>query len=759
MTTPASPLRERLRRIAPFFANSRRGFVIAFFGAVVGAATEPAIPALLKWLLDNGFQLGGVPLWIVPVAVIGLTVIRGGAGFVAQYGMSWAANRGVLELRGAMFARLLDAEPALFTRNMASNLINTLTFEVQNGATQLVYALQDLVRDSLVLVALVCYLLYLNWQLTLVVALLMPAVAFVVRFYGKRLHRFTVEGQKATDELAYVVEENVMAWRSVRLHAAGPAQATRFHAVSERLRRTSIKAVTAAATMTPMTQVIASIALATVMTVALWQSGHDKTTVGGFVAFVTGLLQLISPMKHLAEISAPITRGLAALERGVGLIDSTLPERGGSFDPGRAQGRIDIVDVTVAYRGEPPAALDAVTLHLEPGETVALVGPSGAGKTTIVNMLPRFIEPTSGTIRLDGVPLAEWNVEALRRQFALVSQDVSLFNDSVAANVALGATIDRQRVVDALRAANLLAFAEGLPNGIDSIVGHNASELSGGQRQRLAIARAIYKDAPILILDEATSALDSESERLVQQALETLMKGRTSLVIAHRLSTIEHADRIVTLEAGRVVDVRDPLPVVQPRDLAAARDRFVTVFADRGFPQRHRVRASARHERERGAVGRGDERFEQIVGFDEPARGLRRAGRRLDVDAIDGTSARVEQHDRAAARVDDPLAVGRRIAREILAFVGEALHAGAVGPHRVEVADPFVIGEEDRAFAVPHRPHEVAVQLARQPHEGALARRIDPQRACRSAPIALPARGIVVVAADQGRAVRRDVER
>jgi len=193
-------------------------------------------------------------------------------------------------------------------------------------------------------------------------------------------------------------------------------------------------------------------------------------------------------------------------------------------------------------------------LRFEPGETVALVGPSGAGKTTIVNLLPRFVEPTSGTVRLDGVALGDWNVEALRRQFALVSQDVSLFNDSVAANVALGATVDRQRVLDALRAANLLEFAQSLPNGIDTIVGHNAGEMSGGQRQRLAIARAIYKDAPILILDEATSALDSESERQVQQALETLMKGRTSLVIAHRLSTIEHADRIVTLEAGHVVE-------------------------------------------------------------------------------------------------------------------------------------------------------------------------------------------------------------
>ena len=556
MPAATLPLRARFARVAPFFRNSRRGFVIAFCGAVVGASTEPLIPLLLRWLLDRGFQLGGIPLWTVPVLVIGLTLIRGLSGFVAQYGMSWAANRGVLELRSAMFARLLDAAPALFTRHTASNLINTLTYEVQNGATQLVYALQDLVRDSLMLVAMIGVLIYLNWQLTLVVAVLLPAVAFVMRFYTKRLHRYTVESQQATDDLAYVVEENVNAWRTVRLHAAGPAQAGRFQALSDRLRRTSLKAVLAGATMTPLTQVIASVALAIVITAALWQSGQDRTTVGGFVAFITALLQLISPMKHLAEISAPITRGLAALERGIHLLEESPPERGGSFDPGRALGRIELDDVTVAYREDQATpAVAGLTLHLAPGDSVALVGPSGAGKSTLVNLLPRFIEPSAGRIRLDGVPLAEWDVAALRRQFALVSQDVALLNDTVAANVALGsASVNRERVREALQGANLLGFAEALPQGIDTLVGHNANELSGGQRQRLAIARAIYKDAPVLILDEATSALDSESEQLVQQALERLMQGRTSLVIAHRLSTIQKSQRIVALEGGRIAE-------------------------------------------------------------------------------------------------------------------------------------------------------------------------------------------------------------
>jgi ATP-binding cassette, subfamily B, bacterial MsbA len=551
-------LGERLRRIAPFFAGSRRGFVLAVVGALVAAATEPAIPALLKVLLDDGIRQNAFPLWAVPIAVIGLTAIRGLAGFLSQYGLAWAANRGTMQMRQTMFQRVLDAEPALFSRNTASNLVNTLTFEVQNGATQLVYSLQSLVGDSLRFLALLGYLVWLNWQLTTFVAILLPALAYVMRKFSRRLHRVTVQGQHSIDELAYVVEENVLAWRSVRLHGAEASQASRFERVSQQLRRLSMKSVVAASTMTPITQLLASCALAAVIVAALWQSSHSGTSVGSFVAFIVAMLQLVPPIKHLSELAGPVTRGLAALDKGIGLIDGSRPERGGSFDPGKSAGHIELRQVTLRYRAAQAPALDRIDLELRAGETVALVGPSGAGKTTLVNLLPRFIEPSSGTLLLDGQPLAQWNVAALRRQFALVSQDVVLFNDTVAANVSLGTgeagTADRERIRAALASANLLEFAESLPNGLDTVVGHNASEFSGGQRQRLAIARAIYKDAPILILDEATSALDSESERLVQQALERLMKGRTSLVIAHRLSTIERADRIVVIDAGRVVE-------------------------------------------------------------------------------------------------------------------------------------------------------------------------------------------------------------
>ncbi len=555
MTPPSPPLKARLARIAPFFRNSGKGFVVAIIGLTVGAATEPVIPEILQYLLDTGFKPGGLPsLWLIPVWVIGLFSLRGLAGFVAQYGLAWAANRGMLALRESMFGRLLDADAGLFSRTSASSLINTLTFEVQNGANQLVYSIQSLVRDSLTVVALLGYLMWKNWQLTLFVAILFPAVALAMRVLSKRLHRLTVESQRATDALAYVVEENVLAWRIVRLHDAGPSQARRFHALSDRLRGLSVKAVVAAAAMTPITQVLTACTLSAVIVVAMWQSGRTGGTAGEFVSFVAAMLMVVSPIKHLSEVAGPITRGLAALDKGVSLIDTTPAEAGGSFDPGRGRGQLELRDVGLRYRDDQAPALDAVSFELRAGETVALVGPSGAGKSTLVNLLPRFLEPTAGSLLLDGTPVCEWNIHALRRQFALVSQDVVLFNDTVAANVALGATIDRERVDAALRGANLIDFARTLPDGIDSMIGHNGGQLSGGQRQRLAIARAIYKDAPILILDEATSALDSESERLVQQALEVLMHGRTSLVIAHRLSTIERADRIITLDAGRVVE-------------------------------------------------------------------------------------------------------------------------------------------------------------------------------------------------------------
>ncbi|WP_219217425.1 lipid A export permease/ATP-binding protein MsbA [Variovorax boronicumulans] len=553
--TVRPPLTRRLARLMSWFGGSRRWWSLAIGAAILAALTEPLMPALLKPLLDRGFSRGQLALWTVPAAIILLFAVRGLAQFVSQYALARIANDGMQRLRRVLFERLLTAELALFSRQSASALSNTVVYEVQTGSMLLVQALLGLTRDGFTLIALLFYLVYLNWKLTLIVGVLVPGVAWIMKVLSKRLYHLTRLGQTATDDLAYVVEENVLAHRMVRLHGAQANQITRFERLSQTLNRLAVKSTIASAAMTPLTQLLASVALSVVVMIALWQSNEQALTVGGFVAYITAMLMLIAPIRRLADMANPITRGLAALERGVKLIDDVASETGGRFALPRAEGRIELRKVQVRYRGaEEAAALDGIDLSIAPGEIVAFVGPSGSGKTTLVNLLPRFVLPSGGQVLLDGQDLDEWQLSSLRTQFAMVSQDVVMFNDTLAANVALGAEVDRERVAHCVAAANLSEHVAGLPHGIDTVLGHNATQLSGGQRQRLAIARALYKDAPILLLDEATSALDTGSERLVQEALQRLMQGRTTLIVAHRLSTIQHADRIVVMEHGRIAE-------------------------------------------------------------------------------------------------------------------------------------------------------------------------------------------------------------
>ncbi|MEO5670956.1 MAG: lipid A export permease/ATP-binding protein MsbA [Ramlibacter sp.] len=544
----------RLARLFPHFKGSGWALPCMVAATTIAAVTEPVIPALMQPLLDQGFKGGSLNLWLVPLALMGLFAVRGLAGFVAQYALAYMANHAMVNLRGRLFERLLDAPMTMFGQTSASTLSNTVVYEVQTGTTLLVNALLSLIKDSLTLVALMAYLLYINWKLTLIVLVIFPGVALVMKVLSRRLHKITQASQQATDRLAYVVEENVLAHRVVRLHEAQRAQGERFGRLNSELRRLAMKSTIAASAMTPLTQMLAAAALSAVICTALWQSSTSGITVGGFASFVTAMLMLIAPIKHLSESASPITRGLAAVERGLDLIEQTPSEPEGMHDAPRARGELALEGVTVRYAGSNRDALDGVSLRVEPGQTVALVGSSGSGKTTLVNLLPRFVEPAGGSISLDGVELRAWRLAALRRQFAFVSQDVVMFNDSIAANVTLGLPSDRGRIAQALVAANLSEHVGSMPEGMDTVVGHNATQLSGGQRQRLAIARALYKDAPILVLDEATSALDTESEQAVKTALQRLMAGRTTLIIAHRLSTIEHADRILVMSAGKIVE-------------------------------------------------------------------------------------------------------------------------------------------------------------------------------------------------------------
>ena len=555
-SSTSDSLFQRLRRVAPWFSGHPGALALGIAGIFVGASTEPAIPALMKPLLDSGFDRGTLELWKIPVVLLLLFGIRGFAGFVAAYSLARVTNYSMEQLRQRLFEKLLRVDPKIFATHHASGLTNTMVYEVNNGASLLVTTMLAFAKDLVTLLALLGYLLFLNWKLTIIVFAIFPPIAWVVKKLSKRLHNVVKASQDATEAVAYVVEENVLAYRVVRLHNAQTEQTDKFAQANQKLRQLALKAVVADSVMTPLIQIIAALALSGVITIALSQStgASDTVTVGSFAAFITGMLMLISPIKHLSEVTGTLTRGVTSLERGLNLLDLAPDETQGTYTTHRAHGGISFDQVTLQYPSANQPALNRVSLNIQPGQTVALVGPSGSGKTTLANLLPRFLDPTSGEVRLDGIPLKDWTLPNLRQHVAYVSQDVVMFNDTIAQNIALGEAVNTQRIWSAIDAANLSEFVHGLTEKENTLVGHNATQLSGGQRQRLAIARAIYKNAPILILDEATSALDTASEQAVKDALQVLMQGRTSLVIAHRLSTIEHADLIVVMQAGSIVE-------------------------------------------------------------------------------------------------------------------------------------------------------------------------------------------------------------
>lgn len=546
-------LTQRLQRVFPHFKNPTYAWVTLAVSVIAGSSLEPAIPALFKPLLDSGFTSRSIPLWAIPVVIVGLFFLRALSSFISDVALAKIAQHSLQQLREKMFAKLTRAELALYRAQPATTLANTLVYEASNGAILLLQSVTTVVKDSITIIALLAYLCFLNWKLTLIVAALFPVIAVSMRALAKRLYRLTKESQSEIDKLAYIVEESVLAYKEIRVQGAQTQQQDRFAKTNQSIARIAMKSAMAGSAVTPMTQLFGAIALSIVIAIALAQSSSSSLTAGGFMSFITAMLMLIAPIKHLSEVASTVTRGLVAMERAMNLLDTVDDEKGGSHRSDACRGALRIDSVGVTYpKNEAPALID-INLSIAPGQFVALVGLSGSGKTTLAQLLPRLVDYQSGQIYLDDAELREWDILSLRRHFALVGQNVIMLNDSIMNNVALGQALDTDKVAQCLEAANLSTYVQSLPQGMHTVVGHNAALLSGGERQRLAIARAMYKDARVLILDEVTSALDSESERLVQDALRKAMKGRTTIAIAHRLATIRDADNIVVLQAGRIV--------------------------------------------------------------------------------------------------------------------------------------------------------------------------------------------------------------
>jgi subfamily B ATP-binding cassette protein MsbA len=540
-----------LRRYWPIFLVSLAAMSIA-------AATEPAVALLMKTLVDGGFvNKDPHAMVLVPLAIVGLFLVRGATSYTNEYSTTYLAGHLVQTLRQQMFGHLMRMPVRYFDDHPSGRLMSRIAFDVNQVTEAGFNIITVTVKDGVTVLGLLGTLFYIDWQLTLICLAVMPPVNFCVRLVSKRLRGLSRQNQHNMAQLTQVLGETIDCQRVVKVYGGADYEGDRFSRAATALRHNAVKQSAMSSLSTGVTQFIIAIALAIILYFATVRAQHNAFTAGSFMSFLTAMMALFSPIKRITGISQSLQKGLAAAESVFSFLDEMPEADHGTKVLSAPRGELVFEQVGFRYPTAERDALVSVDLTIQPGETVALVGSSGSGKTTLVSLLPRFYDPDSGLIRLDGVDLKDYTLGSLRQHIALVSQDVVLFNDSVAANIAYGrlGEVSREEIVEAARAANALDFIEAMPQGFDTLIGENGVRLSGGQRQRLAIARALLKNAPLLILDEATSALDTQSERLVQAALETLMQNRTTIVIAHRLSTIENADRIVVMNQGRVAEV------------------------------------------------------------------------------------------------------------------------------------------------------------------------------------------------------------
>lgn len=572
-------------RLMDYIRPFKSRIIFALIAIILVAATESYLAAFIAPLVNMGFSppqkapvmqgaegwlntilhlkervnylIWGTEnkVWIAPLFFMFLVLLRGAGRYASAYLLSWVSAMAVSHLRRDMFNKMLhlsskyqQGEPSGV---MSSRFLVFADTAINNASNVFI----TLTRDTLIVLGLISVLLYLNWQLSLVVLVMFPVLSWLSRYYRDRLKQILQGAQAGVADMTNVINEIHQGHRVVKLFGGYASAAERFQFVNDRIVRLTKKMNQASAARSPFSEVIASLALAIVICIALWQSQSGYTTIGEFMAFIVAMLQMVSPIKNLSNISIPMQGMFLASDAVCDFLDTPDEVDEGSIILNDVKGSLSFRDVTVQYQDQAQKALDHFNLEIQPGEKVALVGRSGSGKTTAVNLLTRFVQPNSGEILIDAVDIREVRLESLRKQFALVSQDVFLFDDTLYNNVVYGRpSATEDEVESALKAANLWELVTNAPEGWNQRIGANGNQLSGGQRQRVSIARAILKDAPILLLDEATSALDNESERLVQQALERLMHGRTSIIVAHRLTTIEQADRIVVMDEGHIVE-------------------------------------------------------------------------------------------------------------------------------------------------------------------------------------------------------------
>ena len=555
--------------VAIFGVAATESYLAAFIAPLVNQGFAPPstppelstatgiIDTVKNWKDQFTYLIWGTPekVWVVPVFFIALIIIRGICRFTSTYLMTWVSVMAISHVRRDMFNKMLVLSSKFHQETPSGTVLMNMVQMAEQSISNASNVFITLTRDTMIVFGLVCVLLYLNWQLSLVVALMFPLLSLLSRYYRNRLKNIIASSQQSIGTLNNVVNETHQGHRVVKLFGGQKQAAGRFNEINNTIVRLGKKITQATAARSPFSELIASFALAIVIFIALWQSQQGYTTIGEFMAFIVAMLQMLGPIKNLANISIPMQTMFLAADSVCQFLDTEPEKDTGTQTLKNVSGRLKFDHIDVRYHADGHKALDNFNLEIRPGERVALVGRSGSGKTTVVNLLPRFVEPSEGTIYLDDVNIADVKLENLRSQFALVSQDVFLFDDTLLANVRYGRPeASEEEVLAALKAANLQNLVENSPHGLHQHIGANGSQLSGGQRQRVSIARAILKDAPILLLDEATSALDNESERLVQQALERLMHGRTSIIVAHRLSTIEQADRIIVMDDGHIIE-------------------------------------------------------------------------------------------------------------------------------------------------------------------------------------------------------------